>query len=120
MQWWPRFEAEIAASDKLSDQQTLQETLLRMNSEEALLRSHGTYLVDTFKVGQGHDYIGPDWVTHWYNRNLRIFANLQRITESSQDRILLIIGSGHVPILRHCAQASPEYRLIEVSDYVNA
>ncbi len=117
-QWWPHYQVWSQAGDELTDRQTLQETLLRINSERELLRSHGAYLVDAFKVGRGHEYIGPDWVTHWYNRNLRIFANLQRITESPNNRILLIIGAGHVPILRHCVQASPEYRLVEVSDYV--
>ena len=55
--------------------------------EENLLKSHGIYLVDWFKVGMGHEYTGPDWITAWYNRNLRIFANLQRITEDAGERI---------------------------------
>ena len=32
------------------------------------------------------------------------------------ERIVLIIGTGHVPILRHAIQASPEYELIEVAE----
>jgi hypothetical protein len=59
-------------------------------------------------------------VTAWYNRNLRIFRNLQRITDGPDERLLLLIGGGHVPILRHCAQASPEYELVEVTEYLGA
>jgi hypothetical protein len=34
------------------------------------------------------------------------------------ERILLIIGAGHVPILRHCVLASPEDTLVEVQQYL--
>ncbi len=48
--------------------------------------------------------------------NSRIFANVQRITEGPQDRILLIIGAGHLGLLRHAFETSPEYQLVEVGD----
>jgi len=94
------------------------EYLLHLNTEERILASHGIYLVGSFKAGVGEEYPGPDSKTAWYNRNLRIFANLQRITEREDERILLIIGAGHLPILRHAVQASPEYALVEVSEHL--
>jgi hypothetical protein len=45
-------------------------------------------------------------------------SNLQRITESPDERILLIIGGGHIPVLRHCVQASPEYALVELEAFL--
>jgi len=33
---------------------------------------------------------------------------------------LLIIGAGHLPILRHAVLASPEYHLAEVREYQRA
>lgn len=103
--------------DRKKGQETLQETLLRLNDEENLLRSHGLYLTGWFEIGTGKQYPGVDYVTAWYNRNLRIFANIQRI-KSADDRILVLIGAGHAPILRHCFQASPEYELVELRDYL--
>lgn len=104
--------------DAQNDQRTLAEILLRLNEPQAALRGHGMYLVDEFAVGQSDDYPGAERVTGWYNRNLRIFANLQRIAERPDERLLVIIGAGHLPILRHCAQASPECALIEAADYL--
>jgi len=117
-QWSPRFKQLYEHGDRLKTQLTLREILLQANSEENILKGHGHYLVDWFKVGVGSEYPGVDWVTGWYNRNLRIFANLQRITESQNERTLLIIGGGHLPILRHCVLASPEYDLVEVHEYL--
>ncbi|MBS3965909.1 MAG: hypothetical protein KGZ60_01460 [Truepera sp.] len=117
-QWSPRFKQWYQHRDQLKAQLSVREILLDINQEETILQGHGHYLVDWFKVGSGNDYPGADGVTGWYNRNLRIFANLQRITETPDERILLIIGWGHLPILRHCVQASPEYNLVEVCDYL--
>ena len=117
-QWWPRFERWYEHLDRLMTQITLRELLLGFNSEEAVLKNHGPSMVDWFRVGVGDDYPGVDRVTGWDNRNLRIFANIQRITESPDERILLVIGAGHLPILRHCALASPEYELVELHDYL--
>jgi hypothetical protein len=117
-QWWPYLRQQAEQGDRAKMQRTLRQHLLLCNTEAAILKSHEPYLVDWFKVGQGSEYPGVDWVTAWYNRNLRIFANMQRITDGVHERILLIIGGGHVPILRHCVQASPEYKLVEVAEYL--
>ena len=117
-QWSPRFKQWYEHGDQLKAHLSLSEILLRINEEENILKGHGHYLVDWFKVGSGKEYAGVDQVTGWYNRNLRIFANLQRLTQAADERIVLIIGGGHVPILRHCALASPEYNLVEVYDYL--
>ncbi|MBN2385827.1 MAG: hypothetical protein JXB85_02320 [Anaerolineales bacterium] len=119
-QWWPYYQRQCEEEDAQIDRRTLREILAISNAEENAWKSHGPYLVDGFKVGEGHAYPGADWVTAWYNRNLRIFANLQRITTAQDERILLIIGGGHVAILRHCVLASPEYDLVEVCDYLGA
>ena len=117
-EWEADVQARGARGDRSKTEAPLRETLLRANAADALRRSHGTYLVGPFKVGAAGAYPGPDQVTAWYNRNLRIFANLQRITERPDERLLLVIGAGHVPILRHCVQASPDYELAEVHDYL--
>lgn len=117
-QWWPRYQKLFEHLDNAKATQTLREILLAANSEVNIRHGHGAYLVDRFKVGVGDDYPGVDRVTAWYNRNLRIFANLQRITEQPDERILLIIGAGHLPVLRHAILASPEYHLIEVHKYL--
>ena len=68
----------------------------RLNQPEGRRADHQEYL-RMARVGLGDQYPGANWVGHlWYTRNLKIFVNLTRITESADDRILLIIGAGHV------------------------
>ena len=119
--WDMRYEGLYRKGDKQKTEQTLTETFLQMNTEERLLQGHGHYLVGAFEVGDpnggaNEHYPGADSTTGWYNRNLRIFANLQRLLENKDERILVIIGAGHVPILRHAVQASPQFELVEVAE----
>lgn len=84
-----------------------------MNSPESHRYGYGAYLIGDFKLDQhrGADILAV-W---WYNRNLRIFRNIQQITQGPEDRILVVIGNGHAAILRQLFEASPEYEFVEFS-----
>ncbi|MGI6643380.1 MAG: DUF5694 domain-containing protein [Bacillota bacterium] len=96
---------------------SLREHLLYLNSPQQISLGLAVYLA--WADAEAGDYTLPDWISGWwYNRNLRIFANLKRITESPEDRILVIFGQGHIPILRHAVENSPKHELVEVSQYL--
>jgi len=101
--------------DQAKVHQTLRATLLHLNDPQRVLQSHGQYVIGNFEVGTANEYPGADAKTAWFNRNLRIFANLQRLVESEHERILVIIGAGHLALLQHAARASPQFQLIELS-----
>lgn len=105
--------------DELKTKQTLLEHLRLKNQPEYVRHSLSRYLVAEFEVGDGTDYTGADWRTAWYNRNLRIFSNLLRVRTASSDRILLIIGAGHLPILLQLAQNAPEFEAVPVLTVLN-
>jgi hypothetical protein len=115
--WWPRYERLAAWSDELKTRIPLRDYLLLLNSEAALRAAHGEYFIGGFQLVREGQYPGPDHLAGWwYDRNLRIFANVQALAGTPEERIALIIGQGHVPILRHAAQASPEVELIDVRE----
>ncbi len=106
-----------AYADQVLVKSTLRECLLLLNSDEYLSTSHGMYL--SWRDSSPGDYTMPDYITSWwYGRNLRIFANLKRITESPDDRILVIYGAGHIPILKHLVACSPKHELVDLRDYL--
>lgn len=95
--------------------------LKRMNSDEYVKKGLGDYLIGIFKYEvKDNAQLGPDFVTGWwFNRNLRIFRNIQRINAKPEDRILVIYGAGHMNLLNIFFEASPEYELLYVNDYLN-
>lgn len=96
---------------------TVSKFLKGMNQPAYLKSSHSFYM-DFCKVGKGTDYPGADLVADWYHRNIRIFSNINKITDSTEDRILVIFGAGHAPILRELIDYADDYELVEVIDYL--
>ena len=82
---------------------------IRINEPEKLRADHQSYL-KTARIGLKDQYPGANWVAHWwYAHNLKNFVNLTRITESTDDRILLIIGAGHVFLIQQFLENSGDY-----------
>ena len=99
------------SNDKLILETNLLDYFKYLNSKEYHQYDYGTYLVGDFKLDNER---GADILSYWwYNRNARIFRKLQTITESPQDRILVIFGNGHVSVLRQLIESSPEFEFVE-------
>ena len=99
---------------KLADV-NLRDYYLWLNSPEALLRNH--YINDHYlalALGEGGDYIGAEYETVWYNRNLKIFTNILRNASLEDNRYLLIIGAAHVKTLRDFFEGNPYFEVVSV------
>jgi hypothetical protein len=109
----------LSEEDKLLRRSTVAEFLRYMNTEEKVLNSHGeNYLRNIAPADSVVIYEKADQVSNWYKRELRIFSNINRITEFPNDRILLIIGAGHLKIQRDFALDAPQFCLIETEPYL--
>jgi hypothetical protein len=116
--WLARYQKLNEFQDSLKTVMTLSDYLALINDTAEVRKSHGSYLVGSFKLARETNYVGVDDMTQWYNRNLRIFSNLQQLTDSPAERILVVIGAGHLPILRFLAGTSNEHMLVDVLPYL--
>jgi len=105
-----------AEAKRQQRENTIGEILRQSNGPERLAREHGIYM-RIARVGAGDTYVGADLLSKWYERNIHIFTNLQKIAGPG-DRILVIIGSGHAPILRELIMYDPEMLLVEALEYL--
>lgn len=95
---------------------TIGENLRARNQPSYIRDGHGWYM-RIGRVGAGDGYPGATLLAKWYERNIRMFANLQRIAKPG-DRLLVIVGSGHSGILRELVSASPDMTLVEATEYL--
>lgn len=87
----------------------LKDMFIRFNDPKGRLANHQVYL-RSVRIGIGNQYPGANrFILFWYARNLKIFVNLTRIIEAKDDRILLIIGAGHVFLLQQLLENSGDY-----------
>jgi hypothetical protein len=101
---------------KMQKEAPIGETLRSMNDPALLLRANAMY-VEMIRVGDSANPVGADQVGIWYVRNIKIFANLARIAEPG-DRIVVLYGQGHVPLLQQLVQEMPGMKLVRASDYL--
>lgn len=96
------------------------DALYESNRPENIKERLANYLLHPFKYEeQAGDFTGVDFETgRWYNRNLRIFRNIQRISPGSEDMILLIIGSEHLNLLNLFFDTSREFELVSPLPYL--
>lgn len=95
---------------------TIIELLRQCNDPDAVAQSHKLYM-NIARVGDGRDYVGIDWLRWWYERNLIIFANVARLVESPNDRILLLIGAAHVHLLSRFMEESGLFHVESADRY---
>lgn len=116
--WEERYDVESAHDDTLCYRLPLNEYLQYLNSPEKLARSNGRWLVTT-KRGTNREPIGADgFITRYFNRNVRIYSNIQRIVTRKDDRILVIYGATHMFMLNALFEASPEFKVEDVMKYL--
>jgi hypothetical protein len=70
---------------------------------------------ETF-VGFPDHHVGADLVGEWYKRNLRIYANLWRAVREADDRVMLLVGQGHVWTLRTFLRENPDFEVVPVDE----
>lgn len=94
--------------------------LKELNDSVRIKERLSVYLLNPFKYEeQPGDFTGVDFETgRWFNRNLRIFRNIQRIPHTSDDRILLIIGRDHLNLLNHFFEVSKEFQFVSPLPYL--
>ena len=100
-------------------QSTVSEYLLFLNNHERWLPDHLAYMA-MFEPDRETPaiYERADRLTNWYKRNFRMWANVVRKTERPADRVFLLVGSGHLAILRTLAQDMPGFCLVEPQEYL--
>lgn len=99
---------------KLADA-NLRDYYLWLNSPEAVLRGH--YINDHYlalALGEGESYVGAEYETIWYNRNLKILTNILRNASLEDNRYLLIIGAGHIKTLQDFFTGNPYFEIVSV------
>jgi hypothetical protein len=102
---------------RMLGEMTIGQIYARASRPDFLSLTHEPYLLMA-RIGDGTEEPGWQDVSGWYARNMRIFVNLTRIVSAPDDRVLVIFGQGHAPLLRHYVEASGDFTLAEPADYI--
>ena len=116
--WDQRYALESRHDDTLKFRLPLKDYLRYLNDPEKQAKTVGRWLITTSR-GTNIEPIGADgFITRYFNRNVRIYSNIQRIIDSPNDRVLVIYGATHMYFLKTIFAASPQYRLNDITPYL--
>lgn len=109
-------ERRSAKMNRWQQEWSLGRILVHLNREDVLTDDHAFYL-RTARVGAGTSQVGADLLSAWYERNIRMFNNLQAVVRPG-DRVIVIVGAGHAPILRELVGADAAMSLVEPMEFL--
>jgi len=101
-----RAELEATMSERLA--QSTVAAYYRYLNEEAALHANDAMFDEFLCNGDGDNYAGPDALARWYRRNLRMVHNIWQAINDDTERVLFLVGSGHVHVLRHPLTEFPQ------------
>ena len=104
----PDFQARSDADAGRLRDVTVSEYFAYLNGESPLRLNHDGMFAWLLR-GEGESFDGPAVLTDWYERNIRTVHNLWRAVDAGARRVMLLIGSGHVRVLRHLLDEAPMF-----------
>lgn len=75
--------------------------------------------VNIARIGGINNYIGIEWLSWWYKRNLIMFSNLVHLIDTEEERILFIVGSSHASIVTKFLEESEICEIIPPLSYIS-
>lgn len=67
-----------------------------------------------------NEYIGAEYISIFYERNLKIYSNILRIQQQTQaKRIVVILGQVHVGVLESLLNENAHFKVISANQYLS-
>ncbi len=109
----------VMEEDSMHMHRSITEALRQMNAEEGSrlsLAVNGVFAAA--RLGPLGDDAGAEFIGQWYLRNIRMYANICRSTRATDQRVLVIVGNGHRPIIEQLLRADPDWEVIDAERYL--
>lgn len=105
---------EKSQNEKIS-KYNLTDLLLDLNSKESIKNDLEWYIGTANRAGAIDNFVGAYLVSEWYRRNLYMYSLVQKLTEAKDDKIMILLGAGHVAIIREFIKNDPNFEIVELA-----
>ncbi|MEO7977906.1 DUF5694 domain-containing protein [Flavobacterium sp.] len=95
--------------------QSLTELLVDYNSKKSSEDNVQWYLRTANKAGKTDNFVGAYLVSEWYRRNLYMYSLIQKLTESKDDKVMVLLGAGHTAMMREFIKYDPNFEIVELA-----
>lgn len=67
-------------------------------------------------AGEPDDFSGPFLTSEWFKRNLYMWSFVQKITEQSDERVMVLAGAGHIAMFEKFINQNNEWKVKELKE----
>lgn len=110
--------AHHPVEDPTSDAMSLKEKLQITNQPEFLDFLMNVNADMLTHAGTADGYEGADEAAKFYQRNLRMYTNLNRIELQPGDRVFIVMGAAHTAFFRDFMRKSPKYQMVDTAEFL--
>ena len=105
-----------AFDNKIDSGASLTELTIYLNSVE--MRSFSNYFHNNLMLlaGAPDDFSGPLLTSEWYKRNLYMWSLIQKYTEASDERIMVLVGTSHAAMIDLFIKEDKLWKVKELDD----
>ena len=93
--------------------QTIRQILIEGNNPIAKAFQVGSYY-EFLKAGDLNNHVGSYLTSEWWRRNMMIYGNLQKTLSGTEERVLVIFGSGHTALLEEMMKFNGQIEIVPV------
>jgi hypothetical protein len=108
----------VSEFEKAQESRTVSQLLAIQNDPETIGTIHRNFYYSLLKLATAADPAGAALNYGWYARNAIIFSKLDAVSQPG-DRVIVLFGSGHAYWLRHFAEETPGFRLVDPLPYLD-
>ena len=99
---------------------TLTQLLLDLNTKEDLKANKAFYIDRMNRAGTTSNFAGPYLVSEWYRRNLYMYSLVQKTVAPSDDKVMVLVGSGHAAMMKEFIELDNWFRVQELKNVLKS
>lgn len=101
-----------------ADRQKLNLTQLLVKANEDKFRKIDVSLyINLFnRAGTTDNFAGAYLVSEWYRRNLYMYSLVQKITKSSDKKVMVLLGASHVAMFKAFIESDKNFKAVELKE----
>ncbi|MFC0779859.1 DUF5694 domain-containing protein [Flavobacterium sp. HJSW_4] len=93
----------------------LTELLIDFNTKKFINQDLQWYMETALRAGKTDNFVGAFLVSEWYKRNLYMYSLIQKLTDSKDEKIMVLLGASHAAIIRDFIAHDPTFEIVELS-----
>ncbi len=101
---------------KQLSKQGLIQKILGQNTAASRRKNSGWYIQVANRAGDSTNFVGAYLASEWFRRNLYMYAQLQKHTNARDRYVVLLLGAGHVAMMKKFIEEDNRFEILELKD----